>query len=97
MSDATTPQDDKAMSPASDGSQWFAYINKLQSIIERMNAVTLHQCSREYDGSPRRIAMHPLTCGNDSRHGVLMPWFDGRRIRLVCPDCDYTQSNSAMF
>ena len=90
-------QDAAEPSPASAGSQPDAYINKLQSIIERMNAVSLHQCNREYDGSPRLFAMHPLTCGNDSRHGVLLPWFDGKRIRLICPDCDYTQSNSAMF
>jgi hypothetical protein len=90
-------QDGAEPTPASDGSQSDAYVNKLQSIIERMNAITLHQCNREYDGSQRRFAMHPLTCGNDSRHGVLLPWFDGKKIRLVCPDCDYTQNNSAMF
>ena len=81
---------------ASAGSQ-ADYINELQGIIERMNAVSLHQCNREYDGSPKPWAMHPLTCGKDSSHGNLFPWFDGKAIRLLCPDCDYTQSNAAIF
>ena len=84
------------MSAASRGSQP-DYVNELQSIIERMNAVSLHQCNRECDGSPKRWAMHPLTCGKDSSHGRLFPWFDGKRIRLICPDCDYTQGNAAIF
>jgi len=87
---------DAEPSPASAGSQ-ADYINELQAIIERMNAVSLHQCNREYDGSPKRWAMHPLTCGKDSSHGRLLPWFDGKRIRLICPDCDYTQGNAAIF
>ena len=100
MNDETTPQDDKAMSPASAGSRGAVdpdYVKELQSIIKRMNAVSLHQCNRKYDGSLKRWPMHPLTCGNDSSHGLLFPWFDGKRIRLVCPDCDYTQGNAAIF
>ena len=92
----TKPNDTNEPSPASAGSQ-AEYINELQAIIERMNAVSLHQCNREYDGSPMRFGMHPLTCGKDSSHGNLFPWFDGKAIRLLCPDCDYTQSNAGMF
>ncbi len=64
-----------------------------------MNAVSLHQCNRHYDGSHKGVfkRMHPLTCGKDSSHGRLFPWFDGKRIRLICPDCDYTQGNAAIF
>jgi hypothetical protein len=90
------PNDTPEPSLASAGSQP-DYVNELQSIIERMNAVSLHQCNREYDGSPKRWAIHPLTCGKDSSHGRLFPWFDGKRIRLICPDCDYTQGNAAIF
>lgn len=32
--------------------------------------------------------MHPYTCGNDSRHALLVATTDG----WVCPDCDYTQT-----
>lgn len=75
---------------------------KLQEIIDRMNAVSLHQCGRDHDGTPRQyqgIPMrgHPLTCGVDSSHGNLYPWFDGKRLCLLCPDCDYTQNNAAIF
>jgi len=89
-------KDEAEQSIPSRGSQP-DYVNELQSIIERMNAVSLHQCNREYDGSPRRFGMHPLTCGKDSSHRNLFPWFDGKAIRLLCPDCDYTQDDAGIF
>ena len=33
--------------------------------------------------------VHPLTCGNDSSHSVLVPCPEGLR----CRDCDYTQQH----
>ena len=73
------------------------YVNELQGIIEKMNAISLHQCNRNYDGSPREWAMHPLTCGKNSSHRNLFPWFDGKQIKLLCPDCDYTQDATHVF
>lgn len=36
--------------------------------------------------------VHPLTCGNDSRHRPLVPQADGESdVVLVCHDCDYRQ------
>jgi len=32
---------------------------------------------------------HPLTCGNDSEHGLLY-YYDGK---LKCHDCEYTQAH----
>ena len=38
--------------------------------------------------------VHPLTCGNDSRHRPLVPQEDGDSdVVLVCLDCDYRQTN----
>jgi hypothetical protein len=67
-----------------------------KNIVDRMNSISLHQCNREKDGSPR-WAMHPLTCGNNSSHPPLFPWFDGEQICLICSECDYTQKNSSIF
>jgi hypothetical protein len=35
--------------------------------------------------------LHPLTCGNDSRHRNLEPFDDNGIIKLKCIDCDYIQ------
>jgi hypothetical protein len=38
--------------------------------------------------------VHPLTCGNNSRHRPLVPKEEGDRdVVLVCLDCDYRQTN----
>lgn len=35
---------------------------------------------------------HPLTCGNNSNHGILeVVQQDDGEIMLICPDCDYVQ------
>lgn len=39
------------------------------------------------NASQARTDRHPYTCGNDSRHRVLVATENG----WVCPDCDYTQ------
>lgn len=37
--------------------------------------------------------MHPLTCGNDSRHRRLYGAEKDGKIILKCPDCNYEQEN----
>lgn len=38
-------------------------------------------------------SLHPLTCGNDSTHTPLVPVLEGHKVVLICPDCDYRQTN----
>lgn len=52
----------------------------IKSIIE---AVDHWQTSGEF---------HPLTCGNDSRHGLLYAAEQAGKVVLRCPDCDYVQT-----
>lgn len=35
--------------------------------------------------------IHPLTCGNDSRHALLYPVEENGRVVLRCRNCDYRQ------
>lgn len=35
--------------------------------------------------------IHPLTCGNDSRHTLLVAAENGNEVILKCLDCDYVQ------
>lgn len=35
--------------------------------------------------------VHPLTCGNDSRHEVLVGVVVDGKVVLKCPSCDYVQ------
>ena len=37
--------------------------------------------------------VHPLTCGNDSSHGLLTPFVDDDKLKLKCPDCEYIQEH----
>lgn len=37
--------------------------------------------------------VHPLTCGNNSRHRILEPKEEDEKVVLVCLDCDYRQEN----
>ena len=64
-------------------------VEQLRDVIERMNQVSRHQCNRL--GEKPHLAVHPLTCGNDSQHGNLYPLFEDGCVKLICPDCDYTQ------
>ena len=37
--------------------------------------------------------VHPLTCGNDSKHkNLISVWTDKEPVHLECPDCDYIQA-----
>lgn len=43
-------------------------------------------------------AVHPLTCGTDSSHEILVPRMDYQgNGYLVCPTCGYVQQNSSFF
>jgi len=35
---------------------------------------------------------HPLTCGNDSNHLLLVAKEIDGKVVLVCPECDYVQN-----
>lgn len=72
-------------------------IDKLKAIISAMTSMSLHQCNRDAVHQPKQFAVHPLTCGNDSSHGNLYPVCEDGIVKLICPDCDYTQDNAAMF
>lgn len=70
-----------------------------EQALATMNAVSLHQTNRilppiEVGGVMMPRPVHPLTCGKDSRHGNLYPFWNGSRVQLICPDCDYTQDNA---
>ncbi len=71
-------------------------------IVQTMNSVVNHQTDRpgglRQERTPENhfpFRTHPLTCGNDSRHTPLYPYFNGERVVLVCRDCGYTQDNCA--
>ena len=73
-------------------------------VVAAMNGVTRHQTDRVFPdrmfgGEPLRHRVHPLTCGNDSNHAPLFPFWneEEQRMELWCRDCDYTQTNAAMF
>jgi hypothetical protein len=69
----------------------------LARALETMNNVSLHQTNRLFppiecdDGVKMPVRLRPLTCGNNSAHGNLYPFWNGERVQLICPDCDYTQ------
>ncbi len=46
------------------------------------------KCIKDYQNN---IHVHPLTCGNDSRHHNLEPFEDNGIVKLKCLDCDYIQ------
>lgn len=37
--------------------------------------------------------VHPLTCGNNSNHKLLIAMEENGDIILKCPNCDYTQNH----
>ncbi len=37
--------------------------------------------------------VHPLTCRANSSHPVLKPELRGRKVVLVCPECNYVQEH----
>lgn len=72
----------------------------LAAALETMNNVSLHQTDRLFppteigDGPAIPFRVHPLTCGNDSGHTPLYPYWNGERVQLICRDCGYTQNNA---
>lgn len=72
---------------------------ELAEALETMNNVSRHQTDRLFP--PTRMGdhvfphkVHPLTCGNNSDHTPLFPYWNGERVQLICRDCDYTQNNA---
>lgn len=77
-------------------------LDQATAVIDMMNTIALHQCNRKIDGD--KIVErgmfeqgHPLTCGNDSNHPVLMPMFVNNKIYLICPECNWTQDSANIF
>lgn len=54
---------------------------------DRHKPWTDEECAA-FNESQQRADRHPLTCGNDSRHAVLIAVPKG----YMCPDCDYRQN-----
>lgn len=75
-------------------------VRHLEAVIQVMNNVSYHQTDRlhpaiEVGGVTfPTMRMHPLTCGKDSAHTPLYPFYNGERVQLICRDCDYTQDNA---
>lgn len=55
-------------------------LSENEEIIEKINAW-------------QNSIAHPLTCRKDSTHRLLRPEIRKGKVILVCPDCDYVQTN----
>lgn len=75
--------------------------DQLTEFLMQMNSISKHQTNHVFQSKPGdpmsewftgRIPVHPLTCGNDSRHTILFPFWTGTSVILRCPDCDYEQT-----
>lgn len=53
------------------------------NLLDRLQKILEHQLNQN---------MHPLTCGNDSNHNVLIPLIVDGQIHLQCRDCDWAQT-----
>ncbi len=52
---------------------------------EKLDAIAAHQANPH---------VHPLTCGNDSQHEILVGWVTaGGEVVLKCLTCDYVQTH----
>lgn len=74
---------------------------RLRAALDQMNAISKHQTNHVFMAAPDhpmaawyggRIPVHPLTCGTNSGHTLLFPFWDGARVILRCRDCDYEQT-----
>lgn len=67
----------------------------LRDVIAIMNSVAKHQTNRVFYDDPTVLGaqVHPLTCGNDSRHRELHAFYEeeNQTVVLLCPDCTYRQ------
>lgn len=41
--------------------------------------------------------IHPLTCGNNSNHKLLVPRVRDMKVKMICKDCDHVQEVPEMF
>lgn len=83
---------------------YFHSHEQLFEALRIMNEITAHQTNyterghileREIFRKP--FPAHPLTCGSDSNHAPLYPYWTGEKVILMCRDCDYVQMNCAGF
>ncbi len=77
-------------------------LEEARAVISAMNGISSHQTDRlfgdmQIDETVIKMRFHPLTCGNDSNHTPLFPFFENGSVKLICRDCNYTQDNGAMF
>lgn len=56
--------------------------------MEKLTAKEMVAILKKYQNNPY---VHPLTCGRDSRHNILIPFEENDKVILKCPDCDYVQ------
>jgi hypothetical protein len=70
-------------------------VESLRSALGAMNAVARHQLNEVFESAipGMKAYVHPLTCGRDSNHTVLFPFWTGERVVLRCPDCEYEQTH----
>lgn len=79
-----------------------AEARRLRAALDHMNAVSKHQTNHVFVRAPGedaiadmfggRYPVHPLTCGTNSSHTILFPYWDGERVIMRCRDCDYVQT-----
>lgn len=64
-----------------------------EEALDKITRITLSQCDRDTVDKMAALPVHPMTCGNDSRHSRLYPVYDKEKqqIRYICSCCDYTQ------
>lgn len=56
---------------------------RASELLFTMDAICRHQLDQ---------TRHPLTCGNDSSHDVLVPIVEDEVVVLRCSGCDYRQT-----
>lgn len=59
-------------------------IERISRFQEKLDAATWYQNQTEID-------VHPMTCGKDSNHKLLVANLDNKVFVLLCPDCGYQQ------
>lgn len=66
-------------------------LTRVERALDEMNAVVRHQINEPFSDGNKHF-FHPLTCGNDSSHALLFPFWTGKQVVLKCPDCDFVQT-----
>lgn len=66
-------------------------LDEATKALEQMNTIVKHQINEPL-GDGTKHFFHSLTCGNNSNHARLFPFWTGSNVVLKCPDCDYVQT-----